>query len=98
MNKKWSILLTVVAMAMIYLFLLVGLPALGDMIPACNSYNASITINATANWSPIGPALDIRPYREIYKIPLIIYLIPGIIGIMFIVKILTQKGEVKTDE
>ena len=100
-NKKWAILIIVAAMAVIYLLLLVGIPALADMVPPCGSgnctswetANSSAISEATANWTAVrtySPP-DVRPYREIYRAPWIIYSIPGLVGICLIVVILTQK-------
>lgn len=91
MNKKWAILLTLVVMAVIYLFLLVGIPMLASMIGACGSADTvnSSDIDVPVNW-PIGPILDVRTYWETYKPPWIFYSIPGLVGIAIIVKKLKE--------
>ena len=99
MNKKWAILIVAAIMAMTYLFLLIGIPALANMVGG-NS-NSSVTANSsitdvtanwavTDNWTVVGPDLDLRPIREKYKAPLIIYLTPGTLGIVAIVIILRR--------
>ena len=93
MNKKLAILLTMVGIAVVYLFLLVGVPALEDAMPPCGDIPvANVTVNLTADLRSVGPPLDFRPYREKYKAPLILYLVPGLVGIAFVVVILKQKG------
>lgn len=103
MNKKRAVLITVMAMAVIYLFLLVGIPALENMVPPYGGYEETaatiLSPEATANWTA-GPSFptrtynfDPRPYRE--KTPRVMYALPGLIGIVAIVLILKQKKEVK---
>ena len=74
MSRKWAILLVLLGEAVIYLILLVGLPALESTIdcPACN-------------------------VREFVSTPLILYLLPGLIGLGIIVLICSKKG-VSKDE
>lgn len=79
MNKKRAILIIMGVMAAVYLFLLVGIPALADMVGPCGSCNSTETADS----------------RERYKAPLIIYFTPGLISIAAIVVILKQKKEVK---
>jgi len=104
-NKKWAILITVVAMAAVYLFLLAGIPALINMVPPCSNITLEETANTTAvsevtaNWttSPGFPvrSVDVRTYWEKYQPPWIIYIIPGLVGIYAVVVILKQKKEAK---
>ena len=98
-NKKLAISMVMVVMAVIYLFLLVGLPALENMILPCGSSNLSetanfTTSNITVDWI-VGPAVDIRPDRERFKAPLIIYFVPGLVGIYAIVIIAIAKERTK---
>lgn len=101
LNKQVAILLTVGSIIVVYLFLLVAIPVLENIVGVCGSCNSSETVNITAieaitaNWTAIGPALRDRPFREIYKAPLILYLIPGLVGIAVIAVILSQKKEAK---
>jgi len=101
MSKKWQILIVVGAMAVIYLGLLVGIPALINMIPPCGGCDSANVSNVTANGTPIFHILDSEgidittPYSELYKAPWIIYSIPGLVGIAWIVVILKQKKEAK---
>jgi uncharacterized membrane protein len=74
MSKKKSIILVVLAEALVYLLLLVGIPAI-----------AKALICSTCN------------FRELMPTPLIVYLLPGLIGIFFIMVILKQKREVKDE-
>lgn len=97
MSKKWAILIVAGMMAAVYLFLLVGIPMLISMTPGCGSSNASETAgnsavaNATADWVPGGPPLDVRSHWEAYKAPWIIYSIPGLVGTAMIVMILKRR-------
>jgi len=97
MSKKWAISITAGIMALVYLFLLVGMPALEKLYPPCesrNPYNPAVP-NITANWTAAGPSVDTRPYCRIYEAPLFLYFVPGLIGIGIVVAILKQKKEVK---
>ena len=75
MRKRWSITLVVLAEALLYLFLLVGILAIAEafICPTCN-------------------------IREMVPTPLIVYLTPGIIGLLLIVVICKQKKKGAKDE
>ena len=72
MSKKWAISLVLLGEAVIYLILLVGVPALESTIncPTCN-------------------------VREFISTPLILYLLPGLIGLGIIVLIWKKGGDEK---
>jgi len=74
MNKKLAISLVLLMEALVYLFLLVGMPALEGALfcPTCNA-------------------------RELFAPPLILYFMPGLIGLLFIVVIWKQRKEVKSE-
>ena len=74
MSKKWAILLVLLGEALVYLFLLVGVPAL-ENIPFCPTCNT----------------------RELFDTPLILYFVPGLIGLLLIVVILKQEREGKDE-
>ena len=107
MNKMLAVSITVAATVVVYLFLLVGVPAFGDILSAYDNStsgetaNDSVNINFPIYLSPIGPELDLRPYRERYKaipVMLFIYLVPGLVFSAIIVVILKQKKKIKENE
>lgn len=95
MNKTWAIFLTVVAMAAVYLLLLVGVPALASIVSSCvditlgGTANTTALSEATANWTT--RSVDTRTNWETYNPPWIIYSIPGLVGICAIVVILKKR-------
>lgn len=74
MSKKWAVLIVLGIEVIVYLFLLVGVPAFEGTIlcPTCN-------------------------IREILAPPLVLYFIPGLIGIFMLALIWKQKKEVKSE-
>lgn len=69
MRKKWAISLVLAGEALIYLFLLVGLPMFSEWLYSCSTCTGGRDLGT----------------------PWVLYVIPGLIGIWFIVAILTQK-------
>ena len=74
MTKKWAVLLVIVGEALVYLFLLVGLPAIESAF-ICDTCNV----------------------REVFGKPLLLYLTPGLIGLLLLVLIWKQRKGGKDD-
>ena len=74
MSKKKSLLLVLGVEALIYLFLLVGVPAFAEAF-ICDTCNA----------------------RELFPTPLVVYFTPGLIGLIFVLLIWKQKGEIQDE-
>jgi len=73
MSKKRAVLLVLLAEAVIYLVLLVGLPAFENAVLCSTAYGETVTFTA----------------------PLILYFMPGLIGLLLIMVILRHKREVR---
>ena len=91
-NKRLAILIIVAFEAITYLLLLVGIPVFEDMVNIGSRHDS----NVTDNWTAAFPSLTVEPEpRELYKVPVISYFIPGLIGAATVVLILKQKKETK---
>jgi len=101
--KKWQVLIVVVITAVFYLGLLVGLPALAEIIGPCYSCNKTevvdSTTNLTANATLIFEVLDSEgidlnkppTYIEMFEKTWIIYVVPGMVSVAVIATILKKK-------
>lgn len=95
---KWKMILcTLVFTGLVYAFLLLGMPALERLAPPLNEGVVYDSSNISINWTPINaPSPRLTPYRVDYKAPWLIYIIPGLVGMAFVIMII-KKGE-KQDE
>ena len=108
MSKKVAISITLGALAVIYLFLLVALPALLNVV---STYSENVTaIEETSDFDsanltfyrrfPPGtvfPRLQ-KVINEVSPTPMAMHFVPGVIGAFIIVGILKSKKGVKKDE